>query len=53
VFQGGHDTFVPEGMARHVADEVPSATLHLYPDEGHLLHYEHWEEVLATIRADE
>lgn len=51
VFQGGRDTFVPEGMARHVAGEVPSATLHRYPDEGHLLHYEHWDEVLATIRA--
>lgn len=53
VFQGGNDTFVPEAMARHVAEEVPSATLHLYPDEGHLLHYEHWDEVLGTIRADD
>jgi pimeloyl-ACP methyl ester carboxylesterase len=49
VFHGRHDEFVPESMARHVADGIPSSDLHRYPDEGHLLHYEHVDEVLGTL----
>jgi pimeloyl-ACP methyl ester carboxylesterase len=49
LWHGGEDTFTPEAMARHVAEAVPSAELHRYPEEGHLLHYEHFDEMLSTL----
>jgi len=49
VWHGGRDAFTPVSMARHVADEIPSSSAHIYPDEGHLLHYEYWDEMLSTL----
>jgi pimeloyl-ACP methyl ester carboxylesterase len=50
LWHGGEDTFTPEAMARHVAAAVPSTDLHRYPKAGHLLHYEHFDEMLSTLR---
>jgi len=36
IFQGKQDTFVPWQFAKHLADNIPKATLHLYEDRGHL-----------------
>lgn len=52
LWHGGRYTFTPEAMARHVAGEIPSATLHRYPDAGHLLHYRLFDEMLSTLRSD-
>jgi pimeloyl-ACP methyl ester carboxylesterase len=49
LWHGGEDVFTPEAMARHVAGAVPSAELHRYPEAGHLLHYEHFDEMLSTL----
>lgn len=49
LWHGGADTFVPERMARHVADNVPSASLQRYPDAGHLLSNEHYDEIFSTL----
>ena len=52
LWHGSRDAFVPVAMAHHVADELPSCTAHIYPDEGHFLHYDHWGEILAALRRD-
>jgi pimeloyl-ACP methyl ester carboxylesterase len=49
LYHGSRDAFTPESMVRYVADRIPSCTVHLYPEEGHLLHYEHWAEILSTL----
>jgi pimeloyl-ACP methyl ester carboxylesterase len=52
VWHGEEDVFTPVAMAEHVAQTVPSATLHRSPDAGHLLHFERWDEQLATLLED-
>ncbi len=49
LWHGGRDTFAPLSMARYVADAIPSSTAYIYPDEGHLLHYDYWDEILSTL----
>jgi pimeloyl-ACP methyl ester carboxylesterase len=49
LWHGGRDTFTPVSMARHVADHIPSSSIHIHPDEGHLLHYKYWDEILSTL----
>lgn len=41
--------FTPASMARYVADEIPSCDAHICPEEGHLLHYDRWDEMLSTL----
>jgi pimeloyl-ACP methyl ester carboxylesterase len=36
VLQGGVDRHVPEAMGAHLAQSLPDAHWHLFPDEGHL-----------------
>lgn len=36
VYQGEADRNVPPQMGRYIANQLPRATLHVYPDEGHL-----------------
>jgi pimeloyl-ACP methyl ester carboxylesterase len=37
IYQGQKDTFVPAEFARHMAREIPDATLDIMPESGHLL----------------
>lgn len=50
LWHGEQDTFVPLSMAEHTVDRIPSCTAHIYPDEGHLLHYRYWDEILPTLQ---
>lgn len=52
LWHGGRDTFTPESMVRHIADEIPSCDLHFYPEDGHLLHYDRWSEMLSRLTHD-
>ncbi|MFP3977677.1 MULTISPECIES: alpha/beta fold hydrolase [Marinobacter] len=37
IYQGEKDTFVPVEFARHLAQEIPNASLIILPESGHLL----------------
>lgn len=49
VWHGELDTNVPMSMARYVADELPSSSTHFYPDEGHLLFVDYWDDILSRL----
>ena len=52
LWYGGEDGRHPPGDAEWLADHLPDATLHLAPEEGHLLVIEHVEEILTTLTTD-
>ena len=49
VWQGDLDQNVSVENGVYVASEIRGATLHRVPDEGHLLIYGHFEEILASL----
>jgi pimeloyl-ACP methyl ester carboxylesterase len=49
VWHGARDKVVPTGMASHLAESIPGATLRLYPDEGHHLLYRCWPDILRSL----
>lgn len=49
IWQGGRDETVPMTMATHLAEVIPGASLHMYPDEGHHLLYSYWPDILASL----
>lgn len=49
LWYGKQDTFTPETMARHVIDEIPTSNATFYADEGHLLYFNRWDEILSTL----
>jgi pimeloyl-ACP methyl ester carboxylesterase len=48
VFHGDLDVNVPLSHGRAQADRIPNAKLHLFPDEGHMLYFDHAREILAA-----
>lgn len=57
LWHGEADTVIPLAHGEHLASHVPGAVLHVCPGEGHLLLWNHLEEVLlevtATLRREE
>jgi pimeloyl-ACP methyl ester carboxylesterase len=51
IWHGRDDVSVPLGMAQHVADRVPDSELHVVPNAGHLLVFEHWREIFGALAA--
>ena len=49
VWHGDLDRNVLVGSGRYQADEMPNATLHRLPDEGHWLVYTHFEGILDSL----
>ncbi len=49
VWHADADVNVPPDHARRQAAAIPGATLHLLPDEGHLMCVTHMEEILRTL----
>lgn len=52
LWHGERDTMAPDSMADHVIGELPHCTAHMYADEGHLLIYDYWAEILSTLQQD-
>jgi pimeloyl-ACP methyl ester carboxylesterase len=53
IWHGDQDTNVPVAMAQHLAGQIPSSSLTIYPGEGHLILPKHWDEILnALLSAD-
>lgn len=52
VWQGEQDPLVPVATGRYFADTIPHYQATFYPDEGHLIMYTHWPEILECLVAD-
>jgi pimeloyl-ACP methyl ester carboxylesterase len=52
LWYGEQDTFTPEAMARHVVDAIPESNPTFYADEGHLLYFNRWDEILSTLNRE-
>jgi pimeloyl-ACP methyl ester carboxylesterase len=51
VWHGDLDRNVVVESGAYLTDEVPHATLHRLPDEGHWLIYNHFDEILDSLAA--
>jgi pimeloyl-ACP methyl ester carboxylesterase len=51
LWHGARDVLAPVGMGRYLARSLPHCDATFLPDEGHLLVYGHWEEILAQLIA--
>lgn len=51
VWQGDVDVNVPVAHAERQAAAIPGAVLHMVPGEGHLMSFDHFEEILRELLA--
>jgi pimeloyl-ACP methyl ester carboxylesterase len=51
LWHGTADNTAPISMGRAVAARIPGCRATFCPDEGHLLLFPHWEEILAALTA--
>jgi pimeloyl-ACP methyl ester carboxylesterase len=49
LWHGELDTSTPVSMARCMASAIPRCDLKIFPDEGHFLLFNHWEEILRAL----
>ncbi|MFK8037885.1 MAG: alpha/beta fold hydrolase [Crocinitomicaceae bacterium] len=49
-WQGQKDNNVPSQWAKLMRNEIPNATLKTFPNEGHLIIFEHSEEIFTTLK---
>jgi pimeloyl-ACP methyl ester carboxylesterase len=49
IWHGTADPEIFPGMAEHLAQAMPHASLTLLPDEGHLLLFTHWAAILGQL----
>lgn len=50
VWHGEADRVVPPRVGRYLATALPAALPHFVADAGHLMHFEHWADMLQTLR---
>jgi pimeloyl-ACP methyl ester carboxylesterase len=43
------DRAAPPSVGRYFERVIPGCRARYFPGEGHFLHHEHWEEILATL----
>ena len=46
LWYGADDTLTPPQMGQYLAAEIPNAELTIYPGEGHMAAFTHWDEIL-------
>jgi pimeloyl-ACP methyl ester carboxylesterase len=51
IWHGSADNSTPLGMAKALARAIPTATLRIVPDEGHLIFLSHWQEIVEDLLA--
>jgi pimeloyl-ACP methyl ester carboxylesterase len=51
LWQGELDVLATPAMGRHLAREIPDCRAVFYPDEGHLLAFEHMPEIIGALAA--
>jgi pimeloyl-ACP methyl ester carboxylesterase len=52
IWHGDLDRNIPLPHANHLTDEIPEATLHLCPGEGHWMLVDHMPEVLSVVASE-
>jgi pimeloyl-ACP methyl ester carboxylesterase len=51
LWYGEDDTLTPPQMGRYLAQQIPGATLTVFPGEGHMAAFTHWDEVVGRLVA--
>jgi pimeloyl-ACP methyl ester carboxylesterase len=51
IWHGTADNSTPLGMAKALARALPTATLRILSDEGHLIFLSHWQEIVEDLLA--
>ena len=49
LWHGEKDENVPLSAGQYLANTIPNCEARFYPDEGHLLIFNHWQEILTTL----
>ncbi|MBV6622585.1 MAG: alpha/beta hydrolase [Rivularia sp. (in: Bacteria)] len=49
LWHGKKDENVPANAGRYLANTIPNCEARFYADEGHLLIFNHWQEILTTL----
>lgn len=49
LWHGEEDASTPLAMGRYVAGKIPNCRARFLPDEGHLLLFDRWEEILGVL----
>jgi pimeloyl-ACP methyl ester carboxylesterase len=49
LWYGDQDTLTPPASGRHLQEQIPGAQLTIFPGEGHLAAFTHWDDILATL----
>lgn len=52
LWHGEEDLLIPPAMGRHLAQALPRCRARFCPDEGHMLLYRHWQEMLRVLRVE-
>ena len=50
LWQGDADDLVPPSWGDRLAAAIPGAELHVVPGGTHFMAYDHWDEILTTLR---
>ena len=51
LWYGESDTLTPPQMGHYLAQSIPQSHLTVYPNEGHMIFYTHWSDILTTLRS--
>ncbi len=49
LWHGGKDQTTPLSMGQYMASAIPRCRAHFLPEEGHLLRFNHWGEILSAL----
>jgi pimeloyl-ACP methyl ester carboxylesterase len=49
LWYGAEDTLTPPAMGRYLAQEIPGAQLTVFPGEGHMAAFTHWDAIVAAL----
>jgi pimeloyl-ACP methyl ester carboxylesterase len=49
LWQGEADVVVTQAMGRYMAAQIPNCSPTFFPDEGHLIFFTHWREILRSL----
>lgn len=52
LYHGEQDLNLPVTMGRYLADVIPNCDANIFPNEGHLLMFSHWQTILEKLIND-
>jgi pimeloyl-ACP methyl ester carboxylesterase len=51
LWYGADDTLTPPSMGEYLHAQIAGSELVVYPDEGHMALFTHWDEIVRTLVA--